>query len=87
LRAKGASENGFENIGLFAAAVVAVNHAGVDTWIVNCLTIGYLATRIAFVFAYIWLGRDRRLAWVRSVCFGMSAFTIMGLWITAGFSL
>ncbi|KAF2771523.1 hypothetical protein EJ03DRAFT_372859 [Teratosphaeria nubilosa] len=41
-RAEAAQANGFENLGLFAAAVTAASLARVDPSIVNGLTIGYL---------------------------------------------
>ncbi|KAG6006005.1 hypothetical protein E4U54_000249 [Claviceps lovelessii] len=84
LRAKAASENGFESLGLYAAAVVAANQAGVAAGTINALTLGYLASRIAFVFAYVELGANRRLAVVRSLCWAASLGFCFGLWITAG---
>lgn len=84
LRAKGASDNGFENLAGFAGGVVALNQAGVAAWLVNSFAVGYFLLRVAYVVIYVWVGKNRRLAWVRSVCFGASVFTLMGMWITAG---
>lgn len=53
VRAEGAQQNGFENIGLFAAAVVAGNMARLDNWTLNALTGGYLASRVAYNLLYI----------------------------------
>jgi uncharacterized MAPEG superfamily protein len=53
IRAEGAQQNGFENVGLFAAAVVAGNVAGVSNSTLNYLTSGYLASRAIYVWIYI----------------------------------
>lgn len=48
IRAESAQLNGFENLGLFAAAVVAANIAKVPNHQLNQLTAAYLATRALF---------------------------------------
>ena len=48
LRCEAAMTNGHENIGLFAAAVVAGNAAGLDFWTLNILSLGYVVSRVAF---------------------------------------
>jgi hypothetical protein len=53
VRAEGAQQNGFENIGLFAAAVVIGNVAKLDNWTLNALSVGYLASRVAYNVLYI----------------------------------
>ena len=53
VRAEGAQQNGFENIGLFAAAVVIGNVAKLDNWTLNALTAGYLASRVVHNALYI----------------------------------
>lgn len=53
VRAEGAQQNGFENIGLFAAAVVIGNVAKLDNWTLNALTAGYLASRVVYNALYI----------------------------------
>jgi uncharacterized MAPEG superfamily protein len=53
IRAEGAQQNGFENVGFFAAAVVAGNVAGLDNFTLNYLTGGYLASRAIYVWLYI----------------------------------
>ncbi|KAH6717998.1 hypothetical protein DL95DRAFT_490546 [Leptodontidium sp. 2 PMI_412] len=45
-RAEGAQTNGFENLGLFAAAVVAGNLAGLSAETLNSLSGGYIVSRI-----------------------------------------
>ncbi|KAK3175116.1 hypothetical protein OEA41_002362 [Lepraria neglecta] len=53
IRAEGAQSNGFENIGLFAAAVVAGNMANLDAGYMNALSLGYVASRIVYTFVYL----------------------------------
>lgn len=53
IRAEGAQQNGFENIGLYAAAVVAGNIAGLDNRTLNLLSGGYVASRILYNVIYI----------------------------------
>lgn len=53
MRAEGAQQNGFENIGLFAAAVVIGNVAKLDNWTLNSLSFGYLASRVLYNVIYI----------------------------------
>ncbi|KAG5969762.1 hypothetical protein E4U58_001088 [Claviceps cyperi] len=85
LRAKSASENGFESLGFYAGGVIAANQAGVPVATVNALTLGYLACRLAFVFAYIELGANRRLAGVRSLLWAVSTGLCITLWVKAGY--
>ncbi|KAJ4144989.1 hypothetical protein LMH87_003854 [Akanthomyces muscarius] len=83
-RAKAASDNGFETIGLYAAAVVAANVTGVDTALLNRLTIGYVVSRFAFVFVYVQLGSNRKTAPVRSLTWMAGIASIVTLFIKAG---
>lgn len=53
LRAEAAVANGFDNIGLFAAAIVAGNAAGLDVKLLNGLTLGYALSRVLYNFVYI----------------------------------
>lgn len=48
IRAESAQLNGFENLGWFAAAVVAANVARVPNGQLNQLTAGYLLSRAIF---------------------------------------
>ncbi|OAA67498.1 Membrane associated eicosanoid/glutathione metabolism-like domain protein [Cordyceps fumosorosea ARSEF 2679] len=83
-RAKAASDNGFETIGLYAAGVVAANVAGVETALLNRLTLGYVLSRFAFVFVYVQLGGNRKTAPVRSLTWFAGIATIVALFIKAG---
>ncbi|KAF4463860.1 hypothetical protein FALBO_9312 [Fusarium albosuccineum] len=84
LRAKAATENGFETFGLYAAGVAAANHARVSVPALNALTLSYVACRTAYNVAYVWLQADRRLCWIRSVVWTVSIGLIMTLWVKAG---
>lgn len=84
LRAKAASANGFETLGLYAPAVVAANVTGVDVRTLNMLTLGYIITRIIYNITYIWLQRNRKLAGVRSVSWVTGISLAVTLWIKAG---
>ena len=53
VRAEAAQQNGFENVGLFAAAVVAANYAKVDSWWLNALSFGYLGSRVGYNVLYL----------------------------------
>ncbi|EMF10590.1 uncharacterized protein SEPMUDRAFT_49896 [Sphaerulina musiva SO2202] len=83
VRAEGAQQNGFENIGLFAAAVVAGNMARLDNWTLNALTGGYLASRVAYNLLYINNTTDA-LANARSVSFLTGVGLIWTLFIKSG---
>ena len=54
IRAEGAQQNGFENIGLFAAAVVIGNVAKLDNSTLNTLSGAYLASRVVYNLLYIY---------------------------------
>ncbi|GKT98672.1 membrane protein [Fusarium langsethiae] len=79
-----ATENGFETLGLYAAGIVAANFAGVPTPTINALSFSYVASRVAYNVAYLWLQADRRLAPVRSLVWTTSIGFIVALWIKAG---
>ncbi|KAF2430677.1 hypothetical protein EJ08DRAFT_633411 [Tothia fuscella] len=53
IRAEGAQSNGFENLPLFAAAVVAGNVAKLDNWSLNALSGGYLISRVVYNVLYV----------------------------------
>ncbi|KAF7562182.1 hypothetical protein G7046_g1947 [Stylonectria norvegica] len=86
-RAKAASENGFETLGFYAAAVVAANHAGVEVRTLNNLTFGYIFCRILYNYIYIWLGQDRKYGIPRSIVWNFGFGLAMTLWIKAGLKM
>jgi uncharacterized MAPEG superfamily protein len=53
VRAEGAQQNAFENIGLFAAAVLAGNFAGLGNRELNFWTGGYLFSRVIYTALYV----------------------------------
>ncbi|KAF4337619.1 hypothetical protein FBEOM_8518 [Fusarium beomiforme] len=62
LRAKAATENGFETIGLYASGIVAANFTGVPTPQINILGLGYVVSRLVYNIAYLWLQDNPRLS-------------------------
>lgn len=54
IRAEGAQQNGFENLGLFASAVVIGNVAKLDNSTLNMLSCAYLASRVVYNLSYIY---------------------------------
>ncbi|KAK4230902.1 hypothetical protein QBC38DRAFT_514550 [Podospora fimiseda] len=86
-RAKAAQANGFETLGLYAAAVVAANSAGLakaDLVKLNTLTIGYVISRTIYNFIYIHLQNNRRLAGLRPLAWGVGIYIIVSLFLSAG---
>ncbi|KAI2629551.1 hypothetical protein GGR54DRAFT_267571 [Hypoxylon sp. NC1633] len=70
-RSEAALNNAMENLPLFAAAVVAANVEGLDTWNLNIASISYILVRILYTWVYIigqeytWLpGITRTLVWL-----------------------
>ncbi|KAK4146173.1 uncharacterized protein C8A04DRAFT_25989 [Dichotomopilus funicola] len=83
-RAKAASTNGFETLGLYAAAVVAANVARVPNARLNKLTVLYLLSRALYVYTYVVLQDNARAALLRvGVWFGGIGL-IMALFTAAG---
>lgn len=68
LRAEGAMQNHLDNIGLFAAAVVAGNLAKLSPQVLNGLSLGYFGCRVVYMYVYV---RDetRVQAFVRAATF------------------
>ncbi|OAA74047.1 Membrane-associated, eicosanoid/glutathione metabolism (MAPEG) protein [Cordyceps fumosorosea ARSEF 2679] len=87
LRAQAASDNSFETLGYFAAAVVAGNYAGLESSSLNFLSIGYLVTRLAYVVTYIKLQDNRMYHVLRSVFWEAAFCFSSALWIKAGLNM
>ncbi len=83
VRSEAAQQNGFENLGLFAAAVVAANVANVDNWWLNVLSMGYLASRAVYNVVYI-NNETKGAATMRSSVFMGGIAMIFTLFIKAG---
>ena len=87
LRAKNASENGFETLGFFAAGVIAGNQAGIEPAELNVLALGFFAARLAYVGTYVSLGENRRLSYLRSGVWQASMGIICAIWVRAGLKM
>ncbi|KAF7197321.1 hypothetical protein HII31_01372 [Pseudocercospora fuligena] len=83
IRAEGAQQNGFENMGLFASAVVIGNVAKLDNWTLNALSGAYLASRVAYNLLYI-NGTSDATATARSVSFLTGIGIIWTFFIKSG---
>lgn len=82
IRAEGCQQNGFENVGVFAAAVVAANVAKLDVGYLNMLSWGYIASRV--VYTYIYLNNTSLgFAYVRSVVFVGGVGLCMTMFVSA----
>ncbi|OIW33532.1 hypothetical protein CONLIGDRAFT_181326 [Coniochaeta ligniaria NRRL 30616] len=84
LRARAAHANGNETIGLYAAAVVAANVAGVEAETVNYLALGYVASRIVYNYIYVIAQDNSRVAPLRSLTWVSGIGIIMTLFVKAG---
>ncbi|KAK3180529.1 hypothetical protein K4F52_008120 [Lecanicillium sp. MT-2017a] len=87
LRAKCASENGYETLGLFAAAVTAANFAGVRSRTLNTLTWGYIASRVAYNVVYVRFGDVPGLHHLRSLIWSSSVIMSCTLFVMAGLNM
>lgn len=83
LRAEAAMHNGLENVGYFAAAVVAGNMAGLSREVVNGLSVGYVVSRAVYNLAYMF-GETTFWGAVRSILFFVGQGQIWALFILAG---
>lgn len=83
IRAEGAQQNGFENLGIFTAGVVAGNAAGLDAGYLNALSTAYVATRVVYTFVYV-SNRTRAVAHIRSVVYVGGSLLVMAMFVGAG---
>jgi uncharacterized MAPEG superfamily protein len=63
--------------------VLAANVSGVPVASLNLLTLGYVATRVVYNVAYVWLCTNRRRAALRSATWLVGVSLVMTLWIKA----
>ncbi|KAH6658141.1 hypothetical protein BKA67DRAFT_656362 [Truncatella angustata] len=84
LRAEAAFANGLETIGLYAAAVAAVNIAPVEPGTANILALVYLATRVVYNMIYVVLQDDPRWALARSVTWFAGIGIVLAMFGLAG---
>lgn len=83
VRAEAAQANGLENVGYFAAAVVAGNVAGLSKGLINCLSVGYLLSRGLYSWLYV-VGDTKGMAIARTGVFFGGQGLIWALFILAG---
>lgn len=83
VRAEAAQANGLENVGYFAAAVVAGNMAGLSKSLLNCLSVGYLVSRGLYSWLYV-VGDTKKTALARTGVFFSGQGLIFALFILAG---
>jgi len=74
--------NGFENLALFASAVVAGNLAGIPPATLNKLCGGYLVSRVVYNVIYI-TNTSQTAAGIRSLVYGTGIGHIFALFIKA----
>ncbi|KIE02739.1 Membrane associated eicosanoid/glutathione metabolism-like domain protein, partial [Metarhizium majus ARSEF 297] len=86
LRAEACSLNGLETIGLYAASVIVGNYAQLGTSTLNSLSIGYLVSRCAYTLSYVFI-QNRRLSWLRTAIWQVTAAYIVMFWVKAGYKL
>jgi len=82
IRAEGCQQNGFENVGIFAAAVVAANVAKLDVGYLNMLSWGYIASRVVYTYVYL-NNTSLGFAYVRSVVFVGGVGLCMTMFVSA----
>ena len=87
LRAKAATSNGLETIGLYAAGVVAANAAKVPVSTLNKLSLFYLGSRLVYNVIYVFLQDNRKFAPVRSLVWMAGLGSIFSFFIKAGNAL
>jgi uncharacterized MAPEG superfamily protein len=86
VRAEAAQANGLENVGYFAAAVVAGNMAGLNKGLINCLSVGYLISRGLYSWLYVF-GDTKTMAIARTGVFFGGQGLIWTLFILAGYKM
>jgi uncharacterized MAPEG superfamily protein len=83
IRAEGAQQNGFENLGLFAATVTAGNVAGLVPETLNMLTGAYLLSRTVYNLVYIY-GDTGALASLRTTIYTTGIVILSTIFVMAG---
>lgn len=86
MRAEACSLNGLETIGIYAASVAIANFAQLDVAVLNRLSIGHLVSRFFYTLSYIFI-QNRRLSWIRTAIWQVTAGYIAMFWIRAGIKL
>ncbi|KAI1866362.1 uncharacterized protein JN550_007750 [Neoarthrinium moseri] len=88
IRAEACGANAFENLPLFAAAVTAGNAAGLSVQALNYLSVGYIVSRIAYTWVYIFGLGDRNVhPLARTAVWSAAIGCVMTLFVKAGLKL
>lgn len=82
-RAEGAQQNGFENLPLFAAALIAGHWAKLPTETINNTALFYLGSRVLYTFLYLNI-TNLKYAGLRSVVFVSGVVACLRLFVKAG---
>ena len=83
IRAEAAAQDTVESAPYFAVAVLAGNLVGLPPDLLNALSIAYLATRMAYIDAYIF-SESVTVAVLRAVLFSIGHMIIWSVFILAG---
>ncbi|KAI2615140.1 hypothetical protein GGR54DRAFT_309988 [Hypoxylon sp. NC1633] len=83
-RAEAVVANGFETLGLYAAAVTAGNAAHVSADTMNTLALCYLASRLLYTWIYIWGQENRKIRPLRTIVWCVGIILTMNMFIKAG---
>jgi len=85
-RLRGAQQNGFENLGFFAAAVVAGNLAGLPSQTLNGLSAGYVLSRVLYTAFYV-SNTNPKISDIRSALWLVGIAQCITLFVKAGNAL
>lgn len=84
-RALGAHTNGIETFPFFAAAILLAEFRGAPQEWIDVLAVAFLASRIAFVIAYLWdKPTSRTVLWNVANAFNVGIFFLAGYGVTGG---
>jgi uncharacterized MAPEG superfamily protein len=83
IRAEAAAQDTIESAPYFATAMIAGNLVGVPTSLLNALGVAYLATRMAYIDAYIF-SETVTVAVLRAILFSIGHMIIWSVFILAG---
>jgi uncharacterized MAPEG superfamily protein len=86
IRCEGASANGIENLGFFAASVLAGNFAGLPAQTLNALSAGYVVSRVLYNFIYI-NNTTAKMPKMRSLVWIIGTGLIITLYVKSGIAV
>lgn len=86
IRAEGAQQNGFENICIFAAGVVAGNAAGLGAGCLIALSAAYIASTVVYHLIYV-NSTTPAAANMRSIVFVSSSALIITMFVSVGIKM